>query len=222
MFHIPFSTRVSGLAVLGLLFWTGPSLAEEPEACNVCSANSSNLQTIASALNAQDPENPAKLEKSELKKIEKGRKALVKNLIDKQESLYGDQLEDFRSYSRAFYRVFGGGSDDPKELFDILASPQTVEAALKTKKRSSAKLDDPEVIKAIELMKAAHTRIWYRDPEVRNVVSSYFEGKEPDKLIKEMAKRHFDDPARIAEMDRTLTRQYLEAREALFKKRKMI
>jgi hypothetical protein len=36
-----------------------------------------------------------------------------------------------------------------------------------------------------------------------------------------MAKRHFDDPARIAEMDRTLTRQYLEAREALFKKRKM-
>jgi hypothetical protein len=220
MFHVPFSVRASGLVLVGLLMWATPSLAEEPEACNVCSANSSNLQTIASALNSQNPENPARLEKAELKKIEKGRKELVERLINKQEALYRDQEQDFWPYARAFIKVFGR-SDDSKALFETLASPESIEAALKTSKRKDAKLEDPKVIEAIALMKSAHTRIWYRDPEVRNVVSAMYGGKKDgDKLIQKMAKRHFEDPARIAEMDRTLTSQYLEAREALFKKRK--
>ena len=215
-------TALTAFSLLSALSFN-PARAAEPGRCEVCEGNSGVLQTVKDGLASEDPGDPVRLEKSEKKKIEKARKELVERLTDKQEAAYETQRRDFWIYGRDYIKVFGRGDNDADRLFKILESPESVEQALKTDKRRDAKLDDPEVKAAIERLKTAHTRIWFRDPEVKSLMHLVYETsdqKKEAKLISALAKKHFEDKARITEMDRVLTSQYLEARSSFLQKHK--
>ncbi|NDG84830.1 MAG: hypothetical protein EBX52_07315, partial [Proteobacteria bacterium] len=195
---------------------------DDPTECKACSANATSLQAVKDVLGAGDENDPSKLSKEELKEIEKSRKELVENkLVSRQKYTYNEQAYEFKRYAFAYRRVFGSDEKDPEKLFKIIASSDSVDQAVKNAKLKAKKLDDPKVQEAIALLKDSHNRIWYRDPELKSLTSRLFvDPDKQEKLVANLVKAHFKDEKRIAEMDRLLTSQYIEAKQQYLAKKK--